>query len=442
MSRSEVKLETLPWAKHAPPVGLQASATGSTEFRAHWRLLLAAMIATGLGFPAVPFYSIGIFAPILAQQFGWSFASILGGLMVVPVVLLIGGPAVGLLVDKYGARKVASLSLAGLGLSYVSFAFATGSIVQYYASWFAVAITGIGATPIAMTRAVTGVFVRRRGLALGITLTGIGLFAFGVKPFGAWCIEIGGWRVAIAAIGMLPLLIGAPLVLWGFANGDDERRGARVPLNNPVTPVTDAAAGYAVPEALRSRAFWLMVAACLPIAFATGAPLPNMENILRLARLDASDIVMLTSFVGATTIAGRLLGGWLIDRLWAPSVAAMVLLAAAFALSMLSQPSLGYREALLAIFLLGFAIGVEVDLFSYLVARYIGMRSYGVIYGTLFGLFAIGTGFGPALLALAYDDVGNYAFALRVCAALLVVAAGLLLMLGRYPDSIGRASKS
>jgi len=69
------------------------------ELRDGWRVLCAALIGAGLSFPSVPFYSIGIFAPVLAREFAWSFASIFAGLAIASVVALIVGPFAGYLVD-------------------------------------------------------------------------------------------------------------------------------------------------------------------------------------------------------------------------------------------------------------------------------------------------------------------------------------------------------
>ncbi|HEY6400619.1 MAG TPA: MFS transporter, partial [Blastocatellia bacterium] len=224
----------------------------TAEFRSGWRVLLSAMLGVGLGFPTVPFYTIGIFAPILAQKFGWSFASIFGGLALTPAALLMGGPLVGYLVDRYGPRRIAAISLAGVGVCYITLAFSSGSITQYYASWVALTLIGMGSTPIPFTRAVNAAFVRRRGLALGITMAGVGLFAFAVKPLGGWALDAAGWRGAIVIIGLLPVLLGAPIVLWGFssASAGGNRSGAEVGRSE--API----GGLTMREALRTRAFW------------------------------------------------------------------------------------------------------------------------------------------------------------------------------------------
>jgi predicted MFS family arabinose efflux permease len=409
-----------------------------SELGAGWRLLLAAMLGMGFGFPSLAFNTIGIFAPVLAQNFGWSFGSILGALSLTPVALILCGPLVGYLVDRHGARTIAALSLAGLGASYISLAFSGGSLAQYYVSWIAMAVLGMGSTPIVFTRAINASFVKRRGLALGIALAGIGLSTLLAKPLAAWLQQSVGWRGAIVALGLLPLVIGTPIVLWGMPT----RAAGSSRLQNRGSPAEISNTGLTVQEALRSRAFWTLILAFVPMAFALAAPLPNMENILRSSRLEASQIVVLTSLIGATMVAGRLLGGWLLDQAWAPLIGAIFLLPAAFGIWALSQDGLTAREAMVAIVLIGFASGLEVDLLPYLVARYIGVRSYGVVYGIIFGLFAIGPSVGPGLLGHAYDRAGSYSQALQVCAVLTIISACLLVTLGRYPDSSRRTEEA
>lgn len=412
----------------------QAQTNDFSEIRTGWRLLLSAMLGTGLGFPPVPFYTIGIFAPIFAKEFGWSFASIFGGLVVMTVGLLFGGPFVGYLVDRYGARKVAAISLSGLGISYMTLALSSGSIIQYYVSWVAMTLAGLGATSISFTRAVNAAFVSRRGLALGITLAGIGLFAMFVKPFAAWLVNIAGWRSAIVAIGLLPLMVGAPAILWGFPKA----QAGSVSKNEIVQQ--ESVNGLTVRESIRTRAFWIMVIAFVSIAFATTGPFPNMENILRSVHVHAEDIVALTSLIGVTIVVGRLTAGWLMDRIWAPLLGVIVLTGASLGSWILSQQVLSNQEAMFAIVLLGLTAGAEVDLLSYLVTRYFGVRHYGVIYGTLYGVFAAGGGFGPTMFGYAYDRGGSYSQILLLCALLFLIAACLLTALGRYPDFVGEKS--
>ncbi len=400
--------------------------TGVQEFRNGWRLVLAGLIGTSLGLPAVPFYTIGVFAPIFAEEFGWPFATIFGGLSLLAGSVLIIGPFFATLIDRLGARMVASVSLPCLGLSYMTLAASNGSVTQYYLSWLAIAISGLGATPVVFTRVINGAFNERRGLALGIVLSGAGLFAFMVKPLAQLLIETGGWRVAILVVGALPVFIACPSVFWGFAASQSKDVGAEAAAGQ-------ASEGMTAREAFHSPYFWLLAIVFIPMALAVAAPLPNIENILRSLHLSSIEIVQLASLVGVAAVAGRLLGGVLVDLFWAPAVGTVILTMGAVSCLILSQESVSFSTAAIAIVLLGLTSGIEFDLMAYLVARYLGMRSYATTYATLYGIFVVGAFVGPSLFGYAFDSKGTYSGILQACTLLLIGAAAVILLLGPYP---------
>jgi len=180
--------------------------------------------------------------------------------------------------------------------------------------------------------------------------------------------------------------------------------------------------------------------AFIPISFTVGGPIPNMENILADDHFAAADVAVLVPYIGLSVVFGRTLGGWLIDRFWAPGVAFVLLSLPALACVLLAHP-LGFGAALLSIWLIGFAAGVEYDLMAFLVARYFGMKSYATIYGLLYGCFALGAGIGPVAFGAAFDAQHSYAGILVDSAIAIVAGALLLLTLGRYRnfDATGSA---
>jgi predicted MFS family arabinose efflux permease len=284
---------------------------------------------------------------------------------------------------------------------------------------------------VSFTEAVNAAFVRRRGFALGVTLAGSGLFILFVKPFAHFLVVALGWRLAIVGIGLLPLVIGVSAVRWGFP-----KHVSRTSSGKAEATSKQSAVGLTLGEAVRTRAFWLMIFILIPISFASAAPFPNMENILRSVHLDANYVVELTSLLGAMMIIGRLLGGWMMDRIWAPLVGLVFVLGAGVGSWLLTQHAVTSTEALFAIILLGLAAGSEGGLMSFLAVRYFGVRHYGVIYGTIFGVFAVGAAAGPSLFGYAFDQTGSYAQILTVCTGLFIFAAVLLAFLGRYPDLV------
>jgi len=340
------------------------------------------------------------------------------------VLTLGASPVVGFLADRYGVRRVALTSLVLFATSFGALAASNGSLLLFYLNWALIALLGAGTLPITWTRPVNNSFEVHKGLALGLSLVGTGLFGFLIKPTAAWLIATVGWRAAYLAIGFMPLIIALPVALLWF---HDREAGSVEPRR-----LSLGTAGYSFGEARRDWRFWVLALALVPIAFAGGGPISNMENILANAGFVRSDIVRLVPLLGLSVMVGRALGGWLIDRVWAPAVACILLCLVAIACWMLARHSVGFATALACIVAFGFASGIEYDLMGFLVARYFGMRSYGAIYGVLYGFFSLGAGVGPLVYGAVFDATRSYARALLPTSGALLVGALMLLTLGRY----------
>lgn len=402
------------------------SARQENEFRQGWPLILAAMVGIGLGLGSIPFYSLGVFAPELVRDFGWTYAEVMGGFTVMTLVTAVSGPLAGIMADRFGVRPVAIGTLVLFSLGFMSFALMNGSLTLYFLAWALVAAVGAGTLPATWTRGVAGAFQRRRGIALGLSLVGSGLFAIIAKPLVAAAIASVGWRRAYVVLGALPLVIGLPVALLCF----------KPKSSSPATASSSAPEqqdGLLIGEALRGRKLWTIFVSFSLVAFAIGSPIPHMQNILTQGGMAAADILQLLPMIGFGVIGGRLLGGALIDRFWAPGVAAVLLMFPAAACLLLTG-EISYVTAAAAIVMISLAAGMEIDLMGYLIARYFGMRAYSGLFGTIYVAFMLGAGFGPLLFGHMFDTRGNYDAVLLVAAAALVVGALLLLTLGRYRD--------
>ena len=398
-----------------------------TEFRSGWGVVFASAIGIGLGMSPLPFYTIGVFASPLSQAFGWGMGQILSALMIFTVAAVFTSPIVGMLTDRYGSRRIVLTSIALFSLAMMSFSLLTGSIAQYLVTWTILAVAGAGTLPIAFTRAVNNWFHRSRGLALGLALVGTGLFGILAKQWAFFLIETIGWRLAYVGVGALPLLIAWPIAFLLFRDTSDPKVAARHKPNNEEAP-----GGMRLGRALKDWRLWLLAYAFIPISFAVGGPIPNLETLLGQKGFDTQDAVTLASLIGVAVIIGRVAGGFLLDYLWAPAVAAVILSLPALATFMLAQAELSFLFAAVAIMILGAAAGVEYDLMAYLVSRYFGMRHYATIYGFLYGFFALGAGFGPAVFGRAFEATGSYDSILMIASLLFLVGALPLLLLGKY----------
>ncbi|MET0363658.1 MAG: MFS transporter [Sphingobium sp.] len=404
----------------------------SRETPRGWLVVLSAMIGVAVGLSPIPFYTIGMFAPELSREFGWSFAAMMGSIGVQSGVVMVSGPLAGFAVDRWGARPVALLSLFLFGLCFMSLSLSNGSLMLYYGQWAIMSVLGAGTLSATWTRVVNGWFDKNRGLALGLASTGTGLTGFLIKPFTAWIIQDFGWRTAFVAIGMLPIVIGIPMILALFR---ENRAGTPaeelIDSADRAEPVQEY--GQTLKEALRNPRFWLLAAAFFLIAFALTAPTPNMENILKSFKFELVEIGRVTASFGLAVIAGRIIGGWLLDRFWAPGCAFVILMIPAVGSWLLSGDSLSGQAALAAVLCIGFGAGFEFDLLAFLISRYFGQRNYGTIYGCFYTVIAFGGGLGPVVYGYAFDSTGTYGAALLLGIGCIAVGGCLLLALGAYP---------
>jgi len=400
-----------------------------SEFRRGWPILLAALLGIGCGLAAMPFYTAGVFAPHLAREFGWSLGEIMAGLTITTVTVVVAAPVTGMLCDRYGTRPIAIASLTCFGLAYLSLAALGNSLVQFYATWAVAAALGAGTLPITFTRTVNQWFDRHRGLALGIAMTGTGLFGIVCKPLLAWVIGLHGWRAGYFALGLLPLLVALPMVVLLFR----EQKAAAPALTAVEDGNVEALTGLSRKQALRHWRFWLIAIILFPISFALAGAVPNLEPILLDRGLDAQTILTITPLIGLASIAGRLIGGLLLDRFWAPAVAFILLGMPAISCVILAGGTLDPGMARFAILLIGFALGIEYDVVAYLTSRFFGMRAYSAIYSIFYVCFATGAGFAPLVFGVIRDRTQDFAPALLASAVILPLCSAAFLFLGRYP---------
>ncbi|MEE4173531.1 MAG: MFS transporter [Xanthomonadales bacterium] len=411
--------------------------SGFKEFKFGWPVVVSSALGIALGMSPLPFYTIGVFASPLMQEFGWQISQVMFALVVFTLVAMGASPLVGYLTDKLGVRRVVLTSITLFSFAFMAFALNNGSITLYLTLWGILALAGAGTLPITFTRAVSNWFNEKRGLALGVALIGTGISGAIVKVYAGWLIGEFGWRAAYVGVGALPLLIALPVAWALFRDTDDPKAAARLAqmkAHHADSGHDGTAYGLTLAQALRDWRFWLLAAVFVPLSFAIGGPIPNMETLLDTKGFDRADAIFLASLIGYAVFVGRLAGGYLLDHIWAPLLACVLLMmpAASMWLFMLPEPS--YFQAVLAVVLLGVAAGIEYDLIAYLVSRYFGIRNYGAIYGILYAFFALGAGFGPAVYGRFLDQTGSYDQVLLYSLYAFIVCSAALLFLGPYRD--------
>lgn len=413
-----------------------------SEFRIGWPVVVASMLGIAFGMSPLPFYTIGVFAGPLAAEFGWGIGSVFSGLAVFTVAAMIASPLIGTISDRLGVRRVALTSIFLFSLSFMAFSLNTGSLTLYYTLWALLAFCGAGTLPMTFTRAISNWFHQKRGLALGVALIGTGVSGALAKLFAAYVMAEAGWRAAYVAVGALPMLIALPIGILFFRDIDDpkaEERANRLKQLHVDSNVATPLYGLTLRQAFSDWRFWLLAFVFVPLSFAIGGPIPNMETLLGAKGFDAMDAVYLASCLGYAVFVGRLLGGFLLDHIWAPLVACVLLILPAISMYLMSADDLAYSTTLISVILLGMAAGMEYDLLAYLVSRYFGIRAYAGIYGALYAFFALGAGFGPTVFGYAFEKTGTYNTALTWSMWAFIFCSLALLFLGPYRDEELRA---
>ncbi|WP_379554240.1 MFS transporter [Erythrobacter sp. W53] len=408
------------------------------EFSLGWKVLLVAVLGVAFGASPIPFNVIGFTVEPLIEEFGWSRTQILFPITIFGVIASFLAPAFGWMADRYGVRRVALLSLFAFGAAFAAIGLtptsnAMSTLYAYYGLWVLIGLVGIGSTPVTWSRAVNMWFFKNKGLALGILLMGTSIAAMIVPQLAQWAIDNYGWRAMFVIIAGLPLLIALPLGFLFFREPrPEERPKAMVASGGKLTGVT-------LGTALKDYRFWLIWFSILIIALAFGGAFINMVPILGDHSISRSDAANVMTILGLGILSGRIITGLLLDRYWAGFVAFPLLCLPAISSYLLLGTDTAFLPVAIGGFLLGFAAGAESDLIAYLASRYFGMLHYGKIYGMLYMPFGLASAASPVIYAYVRDTTGSYDPILTVAIFMYVIGGGLLLFLGKYPNSFPEA---
>lgn len=401
------------------------------EFRRAWPVVLASAFGAGAGAVPLAFYSFGAFVEPLSRAFGWSRAEITAAPLFLTIGGLFAGVLAGAMADRFGARRVILASQACLVIAFAGFSLLPASLPLFYLGYALVAILGAGTMTMTWSRAITGWFVEGRGLALGLSLVGTGLIGAILPTYINWLVEAHGWRAAYLGLAALPLVFGLPLTVLFFREPATDR-----------TPSADSRGtapdgGYGFGEALKTRCFWQMALSFTIVAFAIASVIVHCVPLLTDRGIDAGSAALLAGLIGIAVTVGRLLSGFLLDRVHGPTVAFAMFGLPALSCLLLTVSGDNLVLCGLAIVLIGLAGGAEHDIAAYFCAKYFGRQNYGKIYGLLYTLYGVGSGIGPLAAGRMVDATGSYTGSLYVGAVLFLTSAGIIVTL-RPPSALAR----
>jgi MFS family permease len=387
------------------------------------------MVANG----PIVFFTFGLFLGPITAEFGWDRATFSSSLLVGHTLAAIAYPFMGRAIDRYGIRRVTLTFIPIFALATAAVALTPPSPVVFIALAGFCGLVSVGQAPPAYAKAVSAWFDERRGLALGIAMAGIGLGATLVPQFARWVIAGYGWRAGYVALGVLTFAVAFPAVALFIREPD---AGSGPAEAGPYVRVRGVRLqpdqeGLTVRESVQSSTFWLLAVSVFLVVTTINGMVGHLVPMLTDRGMNVAQATTTLSAVGLSTIAGRVIAGYLLDRFFAPYVAAGLFLLPLASIALLTG-GVGGVGPVVAAMALGFGLGAEVDVIGFLTGRYFGLRAYGEVYGYLFAIFTLGTGLGSVLMALAFDVTRSYDTTLAGFAAALLTASVLVSRLGPY----------
>jgi MFS family permease len=396
-----------------------------------WWVVLASAVGLFWGVP-VTVFSFSVFLKPIMQEFRAGRAAVSLGFTLHLIAGALCAPLVGWLVDRYGSRRVILITMAMFGAILLLNRAFSANLRQFYFFYVVLGLLINGVGPIPYGSVASHWFDRHRGLALGLMMIGIGSGAMIMPSFAQQLIARFGWHTAYAVLGGGVLIIAIPVValflrekpqgLGLLADGAASRH--LLDGNKASVP------GLSATEAWSTGSFWLMVCAFFLVSASVQGCVVHLAAMLNDRGISSQKAALGSSLAGAAVLLGRVGTGYLLDRFFAPRVAALFFAGSAVGIGLLW---LGTTPGLfVGVLFVGLGLGAEVDLIAYLISRYFGLRTFGKIYSSAFAAFALAGALGPLVMGAGFDRTGSYRLPLASLFAATLVAAALMTRLGPY----------
>lgn len=398
-----------------------------------WYVVAAAFAVTFVGFGSA--YSFSAFVESLQRDFAASRGQISLVFSLAGFLYFGFGIVSGPLADRFGSRRLAvvGMLLTAAGLAAAG---AAHTLLQVYVAYGLGVGLGVGCAYVPAVGAVQRWFVRRRGFASGLAVAGIGVGTLVMPPLASVLIAHVGWRGAYVALAVIAVVAGAGMSLLiendprgrglspdgdaALAQAGEDRRGAAAAMP----------AGATVREAITSRPFASLYAACLVCSFGVFVPFVHLVPYALDHGVAPSTAVLLLGAIGVGSTAGRFFLGGLADRFGRR--ASLLAMFAGMAVALVAWAGAG-TVATLAAFALVFGVfyGGWVAVLPAVVMDYFGGRNVSAIIGILYTSVAFGTLIGPAAAGFIYDAGGGYLVPILASAAANAIAFAIVATTGR-----------
>src|SRR4030081_1327157 len=389
-------------------------------------LIIVAVTFTTMAIGVNARTAFSLFFPPIIDEFGWERGVTAGAFSFGFVVSAAVSPLIGRLMDRSGPRAVMELGVALMAGGLLLAPLTTQPWHLYVTIGVMVGAGSICLGYSGQSLFLPNWFIRRRGLAIGLAFAGVGLGSMTLLPWVQLMIEQTGWRTACTAMGILVLVVLAPINLLlrkrpedlGLEpDGDAAPSASTKPVSNIVDPVW-AGTDWTLRRALRTARFWWISLGYFGGLYARYAVQVHQTKYLLDIGFSPNVAVWALGAVSLLGIPGQIWLGHLSDRvgrewIWAASCMG-------FAICFAALIALKYFPTSLLVWLMVVAQGALgyglTSVMGAMVLEIFQGKQYGSIFGTIMLAALAGGAAGPWVTGFLYDLPGNYtiAFALAI----------------------------
>lgn len=368
-------------------------------------------------------YGLPLYYNFMVKEFGWSDTQVTSGNALSKLVI---GPLFGFVagwaIDRFGPRRLMICGILMAGGALIGLGSVT-ALWMFYLFYFFNALGYVCGGPLPNQVLLSRWFDKARGKAMGFAYLGIGIGGAVVPLLSNWLTGHFGWRTSLRGLGVLIILMALPMALFAkespVAKADKNERPPMAPLA----------------AVFRDRAFYLLAIGSMCSIGAVGGTYQNFKLFLIRQNYVETEAARIISLVLTFSIIGRLLMGWLADRLPKKYVMLIIYMLIASAIPLLffaSSPAVMYVFAAL----FGIGLGGEYLIIPLMAAELFGVKVLGRLMGIVITADGVAEATFPTLVARLRDQSGSYSTGLIILISVALVGAAAIALLPRKRDAM------